>query len=81
MAQLKSDMGAERERINMDNRRLTDLVSELKLKSQKEVEVFRHELDRVAEEAEQELYKLRKELQAAADERDTAQNVSLPPRS
>lgn len=62
MDRLKSDINAERARLQRDNSRLQDLVSEMRLKSNAEVESFKTEMERMAEESEREVEQAREEV-------------------
>ncbi|WVF65682.1 hypothetical protein IAT40_000413 [Kwoniella sp. CBS 6097] len=71
LEELKSDIAAERSRLQRDNGRLQNLVSELRLKSKAESESFRAEIDRIADEAETSLKAAKGEMDNAMHERDT----------
>ncbi|RSH95361.1 hypothetical protein EHS25_000448 [Saitozyma podzolica] len=68
--QLRSDTAAERARLQRDNGRLQDLVSEIRLKSQKESESLRAEMERVAEEMRAEVKEAESGMFAATKERN-----------
>nr|XP_019047925.1 hypothetical protein I302_04545 [Kwoniella bestiolae CBS 10118]OCF26855.1 hypothetical protein I302_04545 [Kwoniella bestiolae CBS 10118] len=70
MEELKSDISNERSRLQRDNGRLQNLVSEMRLKSQAEVESFRAEMGRMAEKAEGDLKATRDDLSRVIRERD-----------
>ncbi|AFR95974.1 hypothetical protein C343_04085 [Cryptococcus neoformans C23] len=70
MDQLKSDIDAERARLQRDNGRLQDLVSEMRLKSNAEVESFKTEMERMAEGSEREVEQAREEVKRVEKERD-----------
>jgi hypothetical protein len=76
MASLKSDMGSERSRLQKDNGRLRDLVSELRLKSQAEVDCFRNEIERIQEASEGEMREAEEARRTAVRERDLVKKVS-----
>ena len=65
MTSLQSDMNDERDRLQRQNSRLKDAVSELKLKGQVEMDSFKKEIDRMREGMEE-------ELRAAEEFRDVA---------
>ncbi|KIR28320.1 hypothetical protein I309_02613 [Cryptococcus deuterogattii LA55] len=73
MDQLKSDINAERARFQRDNGRLQDLVSEMRLKSNAEVESFKTEMERLAEGSEREVEQAREEVKRVERERDELQ--------
>lgn len=75
MSSLKSDMNKEKQRLQKENGRLQDLVSELRLKSQKEVESFRAEMTRMAEESEMELKEAEEARRVAVEERERLKKV------
>jgi hypothetical protein len=77
MATLKSDMGFERTRLQQDNGRLNDLVSEMRLRSKAEVESFRAEIERMAIEAEEELESAHDKYKGVCRERDEISQVSV----
>ena len=62
MEDLKSDLAAERSRLQRDNGRLQDLVSEINLKRTAEVESFKSELARLEEETEEEIQAVKDQL-------------------
>jgi phage host-nuclease inhibitor protein Gam len=62
MDDLKSDLADERARLQRDNGRLQDLVSEINLKRTAEVESFKSELARLQEETEDEIQAVRDQL-------------------
>ncbi|KAK4684273.1 hypothetical protein P7C73_g5915, partial [Tremellales sp. Uapishka_1] len=70
MTSLKQDMGRERERLSKDNSRLNDLVSELRLKSRAEIESFRGEIRKLAEENEDEVRIAKSTLAAVTREKE-----------
>ncbi|WVQ75425.1 hypothetical protein IAR50_005049 [Cryptococcus sp. DSM 104548] len=70
MDQLKSDIAAERSRVQGDNRRLQDLVSEMRLKSTAEVESFKAEMERMAESLENDVRKAKEDALRVGQERD-----------
>ncbi len=72
---LKSDKNTERDRLQRDNGRLKDLVSELRLKGQTEVESYKKEIGRMAEQMEAELNTAEERRAAAVRERDTVKRV------
>lgn len=80
MDQLKSDINAERARFQRDNGRLQDLVSEMRLKSNAEVESFKTEMERMAEGSEREVEQAREEVKRVERERDELQRVCSFPR-
>lgn len=75
MDQLKSDVNVERARFQRDNGRLQDLVSEMRLKSNAEVESFRTEMERMAERSEREVEQAREEVKRVERERDELHRV------
>jgi vacuolar-type H+-ATPase subunit I/STV1 len=70
MEDLKSDLEMERSRLQRDNGRLQDLVSELNLKRTAEVDSFRSELARLEEEADDEVKQLKEDMRVIRDERE-----------
>nr|XP_019009710.1 uncharacterized protein I206_05270 [Kwoniella pini CBS 10737]OCF48491.1 hypothetical protein I206_05270 [Kwoniella pini CBS 10737] len=70
MEELQSDIASERSRLQKDNSRLHNLVSELRLKSKAEVESFRAEMERMAEAAESKLRSTQDDLGKVIRERD-----------
>ncbi|WWC91338.1 uncharacterized protein L201_006281 [Kwoniella dendrophila CBS 6074] len=70
MEELKSDIANERARIQRDNGRLQNHVSEMKLKSQAEIESFQSEMARMAETAENDLKATQDDLGRVIKERD-----------
>lgn len=80
MDQLKSDINAERARFQRDNGRLQDLVSEMRLKSNAEVESFKTEMERLAEGSEREVEQAREEVKRVERERDELQRVCCFPQ-
>ena len=62
MDDLKADLAAERSRLQRDNGRLQDLVSEINLKRTVEVDSFRSELARLEEETEEEIQAVKDQL-------------------
>jgi archaellum component FlaC len=62
MEDLKADLAAERSRLQRDNGRLQDLVSEINLKRTAEVESFKSELARLEEETEEEIQAVKDQL-------------------
>lgn len=79
MDQLKSDIDAERARLQRDNGRLQDLVSEMRLKSNAEVESFKTEMERMAEGSEREVEQAREEVKRVEKERDELKRVCIFP--
>lgn len=79
MDQLKSDIDAERARLQKDNGRLQDLVSEMRLKSNAEVESFKSEMERMAEGSEREVEQAREEVKRVEKERDELKHVCIFP--
>lgn len=79
MDQLKSDIDAERARLQKDNGRLQDLVSEMRLKSNAEVESFKTEMERMAEGSEREVEQAREEVKRVEKERDELKHVCIFP--
>lgn len=79
MDQLKSDIDAERARLQRDNGRLQDLVSEMRLKSNAEVESFKTEMERMAEGSEREVEQARGEVKRVEKERDELKHVCIFP--
>lgn len=79
MDQLKSDIDAERARLQRDNGRLQDLVSEMRLKSNAEVESFKTEMERMAEGSEREVEQAREEVKRVEKERDELKHVCIFP--
>lgn len=79
MDQLKSDIDAERARLQRDNGRLQDLVSEIRLKSNAEVESFKTEMERMAEGSEREVEQAREEVKRVEKERDELKHVCIFP--
>jgi flagellar motility protein MotE (MotC chaperone) len=75
--QLGSDTAAERGRLQRDNARLQDLVSEIRLKSQKESESLRAEMERVAEEMRAEVKEAESGMFAATRERNVMEQVRV----
>lgn len=80
MDQLKSDVNVERARFQRDNGRLQDLVSEMRLKSNAEVESFRTEMERMAERSEREVEQAREEVKRVERERDELHRVCTFPQ-
>nr|XP_018259051.1 uncharacterized protein I303_08594 [Kwoniella dejecticola CBS 10117]OBR81209.1 hypothetical protein I303_08594 [Kwoniella dejecticola CBS 10117] len=70
MEELKSDIANERSRIQRDNGRLQDLVSEMRLKSKAEVDSLRAEMDRAAEAAEDSLKSTQDDMSRVIRERE-----------
>ncbi|WRT68934.1 uncharacterized protein IL334_005916 [Kwoniella shivajii] len=70
MEELKSDVATERSRLQRDNGRLQNLVSEMKLKGQAEVDSFRSEMARIAETAEADVAAAQADLADSMKERD-----------
>ncbi|OCF72584.1 hypothetical protein I204_06966 [Kwoniella mangroviensis CBS 8886] len=70
MEQLKYDIANERSRLQRDNGRLQNLVSEMRLKSQAQVESLQSEMQRMAEKAEGDLKATRDDLSRVIRERD-----------
>ncbi|WVQ93329.1 hypothetical protein IAU59_000397 [Kwoniella sp. CBS 9459] len=70
MEELKSDIAAERSRLQRDNSRLQDLVSDMTLKSKAESESFRAEVERIADEAETNLKVIQDEVDQVTREKD-----------
>ncbi|OCF44892.1 hypothetical protein I317_01171 [Kwoniella heveanensis CBS 569] len=70
MEELKSDIASERSRLQRDNGRLQDLVSEMRLKSKAESDSFRAEIERIAEDTETSLKTARDDLHAVTRQRD-----------
>ncbi|TYJ55290.1 hypothetical protein B9479_004010 [Cryptococcus floricola] len=70
MDKLKSDISAERSRVQGDNRRLQDLVSEMRLKSTAEVESFKSEMERMSEDSENDVRQAREEAFKLEREKD-----------
>lgn len=70
MEDLKSDLEMERSRLQRDNGRLQDLVSEINLKRTAEVDSFRSELARLEEEADDEVKQLKEDMRVIRDERE-----------
>jgi archaellum component FlaC len=62
MEDLKADLAAERSRLQRDNGRLQDLVSEINLKRTAEIESFKSELARLEEETEEEIQAVKDQL-------------------
>jgi len=62
MDDLKADLAAERSRLQRDNGRLQDLVSEINLKRTVEVDSFKSELARLQEETEEETQAVKDQL-------------------
>lgn len=79
MDQLKSDIDAECARLQRDNGRLQDLVSEMRLKSNAEVESFKTEMERMAEGSEREVEQAREEVKRVEKERDELKHVCIFP--
>lgn len=79
MDQLKSDIDAERARLQKDNGRLQDLVSEMRLKSNAEVESFKTEMERMAEGSERKVEQAREEVKRVEKERDELKHVCIFP--
>lgn len=80
MDQLKSDINVERARFQRDNGRLQDLVSEMRLKSNAEIESFRIEMERMAEGSEREVEQAREEVKRVERERDELHRVRTFPQ-
>lgn len=80
MDQLKSDVNVERARFQRDNGRLQDLVSEMRLKSNAEVESSRAEMERMAERSEREVEQAREEVKRVERERDELHRVCTFPQ-
>lgn len=79
MDDLKADLNTERERLQRDNQRLQDLLSEINLKRQAEVDSFRSEMAHMEEEAEANLDEVRRESTTLSHQVDRLQQVSHPP--
>lgn len=84
MEDLKSDLAAEKARLQRDNGRLQDLVSEINLKRTAEVDSFKSELARLEEETEEEiqtakdqLTSMRLEVEVLMEVSHTANNMYL----
>jgi hypothetical protein len=75
--QLRSDTAAERARLQRDNAGLQDLVSEIRLKSQKESESLRAEMERVAEEMRAEVKEAESGMFATTRERNLMEQVRV----
>jgi hypothetical protein len=73
---LKTDMGSEKSRLQRDNGRLKDLVSEMRLKSQAEIESFRAEMGRLSEGNQMELREAEEARVKAIKEKDVLKRVS-----
>lgn len=71
MEDLKFDLETERGRLQRDNRRLQDLVSEINLKRTAEVDSFRSELQRLEEDAEDEIKQFKEQVEILQDERES----------
>lgn len=69
MSDLQSDMAKEKERWRRDKQRLQDLVSELRLKSQAEVDSFRSEMARMTEDADVKLNDAKQDALSAMREK------------
>lgn len=80
MDQLKSNINVERARFQRDNDRLQDLVSEMRLKSNAEVESFRTEMERMAEGSEREVEQAREEVKRVERERGELHRVCIFPQ-
>lgn len=76
MEDLKSDLQMERSRLQRDNRRLQDLISEINLKRTAEVDSFKAELARLEEEAEDELKQVKEDVRVMQDEHERLSAVS-----
>lgn len=76
MDDLKADLAAERSRLQRDNQRLQDLLSEINLKRQAEVDSFRAEMGRMEEEAKTNLEEVRRESSALTHQIDRLKQVS-----
>jgi polyhydroxyalkanoate synthesis regulator phasin len=70
MEDLKFDLETERGRLQRDNRRLQDLVSEINLKRTAEVDSFRSELQRLEEDAEDEIKQFKEQVDSLQEERE-----------
>jgi hypothetical protein len=73
---LKSDTAAEKARLQRDNARMQDLLSELQLKSRKEVECLRAEAERAAEKMREEVKEAEAGMFAGMRERNIIERVS-----
>jgi vacuolar-type H+-ATPase subunit I/STV1 len=80
MDDLKSDLANERARLQRDNGRLQDLVSEINLKRTAEVESFKSELARLQEETEDEIQAVRDQLVSLKLEVEVLTEVSFSSR-
>ena len=76
MDELKEDLATERSRLQRDNQRLQDLLSEINLKRQAEVDSFRAEMGHMEEEAEANLEEVRRESSALSHQIDRLKQVS-----
>jgi chromosome segregation ATPase len=79
MDDLKSDLATERNRLQHDNRRLQDLVSEINLKRTAEVDSFKSELARLEVETEEEIQAAKDEVVSMKQELTLLMQVSRPP--
>lgn len=76
MTDLKADLAAERSRLQRDNQRLQDLLSEINLKRQAEVDSFRSEMVRMEEESEANLEETKRESAALSQQLERLKQVS-----
>lgn len=77
MATLRADMTKEKSRLQGDNGRLQNLVSELRLKSQAEVASFRKEIERMEEGLEEDLRTAEEARATAVQECESSKQVSV----
>lgn len=78
MDDLKADLAAEKSRLQRDNGRLQNLVSEINLKRTAEVDCFRSELARLEVETEEEIQAAKDQVISMKQDLELAMQVSWP---
>ena len=75
---LKADLAAEKSRLQRDNGRLQNLVSEINLKRTAEVDSFKSELARLEVETEEEIQAAKDQVISMKQDLELAMQVSWP---
>lgn len=78
MDDLKADLAAEKSRLQRDNGRLQNLVSEINLKRTAEVDSFKSELARLEVETEEEIQAAKDQVISMKQELELAMQVRWP---
>jgi len=78
MDDLKADLAAEKSRLQRDNGRLQNLVSEINLKRTAEVDSFKSELARLEVETEEEIQAAKDQVISMKQDLELAMQVSWP---